>query len=274
MFTRLSELVAGTRRSTVRLRRRGRGAGHGRRAPAVLRDARRGSSERALLRRRSRAAHLPAAVLVARARRRHPRPLEDATGQLPNVTPDPAGSGSAARSGADRRRRQWSRVARDTVSVFNGTPPTIRVLDDEEAEVEAVAEWIGELSRRRSRCRSELGVFVRSEAELERATRAVEAAGLPFVVLDETCRAGPGAVSREHDAPGQGPRVPGRRRDGLRRRGDPARRRASTAIADSADLEDVYKTERHLLYVACTRARDHLLVTGVAPGSEFLEDLG
>ena len=44
-------------------------------------------------------------------------------------------------------------------------------------------------------------------------------------------------------------------------------------IADSADLEDVYKIERHLLYVACTRARDHLLVTGVAPGSEFLEDL-
>ena len=32
-------------------------------------------------------------------------------------------------------------------------------------------------------------------------------------------------------------------------------------------------TERHLLYVACTRARDHLIVTGVAPASEFLDDL-
>jgi integrase len=29
---------------------------------------------------------------------------------------------------------------------------------------------------------------------------------------------------------------------------------------------------RHLLYVACTRARDHLLVTGVSPVSEFLDD--
>jgi ATP-dependent exoDNAse (exonuclease V) beta subunit len=28
-----------------------------------------------------------------------------------------------------------------------------------------------------------------------------------------------------------------------------------------------------LLYVACTRARDHLLVTGVRPASEFLGDL-
>jgi len=46
------------------------------------------------------------------------------------------------------------------------------------------------------------------------------------------------------------------------------------AIGDQADLEEVYDTERHLLYVACTRARDHLLVTAVEPGSEFLEDLG
>jgi superfamily I DNA/RNA helicase len=45
-------------------------------------------------------------------------------------------------------------------------------------------------------------------------------------------------------------------------------------IGDEADLREVYETERHLLYVACTRARDHLLVTGVEPGSEFLEDLG
>jgi superfamily I DNA/RNA helicase len=44
-------------------------------------------------------------------------------------------------------------------------------------------------------------------------------------------------------------------------------------VADEADLQEVYDTERHLLYVACTRARDHLLVTGVAPASEFLDDL-
>ncbi len=35
----------------------------------------------------------------------------------------------------------------------------------------------------------------------------------------------------------------------------------------------VYQTERHLLYVACTRARDYLLVTGVDPESEFLDDI-
>ena len=44
-------------------------------------------------------------------------------------------------------------------------------------------------------------------------------------------------------------------------------------VGDDADLEEVYGTERHLLYVACTRARDRLLVTGVERGSEFLDDL-
>ena len=43
--------------------------------------------------------------------------------------------------------------------------------------------------------------------------------------------------------------------------------------ADEADLIEVYESERHLLYVACTRARDHLLITAVAPGSEFLGDM-
>ncbi len=45
------------------------------------------------------------------------------------------------------------------------------------------------------------------------------------------------------------------------------------SIADNADLEEVYNTERHLLYVACTRARDHLIFSCLEPGSEFLEDL-
>ena len=44
-------------------------------------------------------------------------------------------------------------------------------------------------------------------------------------------------------------------------------------VGDDADLGEVYDTERQLLYVACTRARDQLLVTCVKPGSEFLDDL-
>ncbi len=46
------------------------------------------------------------------------------------------------------------------------------------------------------------------------------------------------------------------------------------AVGDDGDLEETYNTERQLLYVACTRDRDHLLVSGCAPASEFLDDLG
>jgi len=158
-----------------------------------------------------------------------------------------------------------------TVSVFNGTPPAIRLFDDEDAEVAAVAAWIAERAAE-GLAPEELGMFVRSDAEIERATRSVEAAGLPFAVLDERVRPKHGTVtvSTMHLA------------KGLEFRAVvvmacddeviPSQERIET-IADDADLEDIYKTERHLLYVACTRARDHLLVTGVRPGSEFLEDM-
>jgi UvrD-like helicase family protein len=45
------------------------------------------------------------------------------------------------------------------------------------------------------------------------------------------------------------------------------------SVADEVELDDVYETERQLLYVACTRARDRLMVSCVSPGSEFLADL-
>ena len=40
------------------------------------------------------------------------------------------------------------------------------------------------------------------------------------------------------------------------------------------DLEEIYSTERHLLYVACTRARECLLLSGVKPVSDFFADFG
>ncbi len=44
-------------------------------------------------------------------------------------------------------------------------------------------------------------------------------------------------------------------------------------ISDQDELEEVYITERHLLYVACTRAREQLFISATDPESEFLSDL-
>lgn len=159
----------------------------------------------------------------------------------------------------------------DTVSVFNGPPPTIRVFKNQDEEIDAVAAWLADLGKY-GLLPHEIGVFVRSDNQLHRAKAAVIAAKLPFKVLDEHVETASGhvSISTMHLA------------KGLEFRAVvvmacddeviPLQERIET-VGDDADLQEVYDTERQLLYVACTRARDHLLVTAVEPASEFLDDL-
>lgn len=164
-----------------------------------------------------------------------------------------------------------SDIRTDTISVFNGPPPVIRVLQTEGEEINSVGAWLAEQAKA-GVLPHEFGVFVRSEAQLDRAQSAVKVSGLSFKVLDEHVETSSGhvSVSTMHLA------------KGLEFRAVvvmacddeviPLQERIET-VGDDADLQEVYDTERHLLYVACTRARDQLLVTGVEPKSEFLDDL-
>lgn len=158
-----------------------------------------------------------------------------------------------------------------TVSVFSGAAPAVAMVDYVEAEVLQVAGWLKELTAQ-GLAPGEMGVFVRSERELGRARGAVTAAGLESVVLDGSGGEPDGrvAVGIMELAKGLEFRAVAVAAcdDGV----IPSQDRIDE-IGDYADLDDVWETERQLLYVACTRARDHLLVTGVTPGSEFLEDL-
>ncbi|MCS6302552.1 MAG: DEAD/DEAH box helicase [Nitrospira sp.] len=160
---------------------------------------------------------------------------------------------------------------RDTVSIFNGPPPVIEVHNNEKVESETVRAWISEHVKA-GVAPHEFGVFVRSEAQLPRARAAVEQAGIPFKILDEHVEttSGYASISTMHLAKGLEFRavVVMACDDEIL----PLQERIET-VGDDADLQEVYDTERHLLYVACTRARDYLLVTGVKPGSEFLDDL-
>jgi mRNA-degrading endonuclease RelE of RelBE toxin-antitoxin system len=159
---------------------------------------------------------------------------------------------------------------KDTVSVLSGPPAEIRVCMSKAQERELVSAWLAARAKA-GVVPHEIGVFVRSFDEIPRARAAVEQAGLPFKMLDESGDAAAAVtISTMHLAKGLEFRavvvmacddevIPSQQR--------------VEAVGDDADLAEVYETERHLLYVACTRARDELLVTGVEPASEFLDDL-
>ena len=160
---------------------------------------------------------------------------------------------------------------RGTVSIFNGPLPEVRTFITQEEEIGSVSAWLEERSRE-GVAPHEIGVFVRSDAELDRARAAVAKTGLRFKMLDEHVETTSGQISigTMHLAKGLEFRtvVVMACDDEI----IPLQSRIET-VTDDNDLEEIYNTERHLLYVACTRARDHLLVTSVEPASEFLDDL-
>ncbi len=158
-----------------------------------------------------------------------------------------------------------------TISVFNGATPRIQTFPNAELESKAVAAWLRELHEG-GVAAHEIGVFVRSHAELPRAKAALLESGLVFKVVNENLESilEEVSLSTMHDAKGlefkavvvmscDDEIIPSQER--------------IEGVSDEADLEEVYNTERHLLYVACTRARDYLWVSAAEPASEFLADL-
>ena len=149
---------------------------------------------------------------------------------------------------------------RGIVSVFDGPAPLVETFatgeDEASAVGTAVAGWLAD-----DIAAQEIGIFVRTPdlvARARAALRTIEGAdaittapmhlakGLEFrAVVVMACDQGVLPLDdRVADA------------------------------ADEAELDEIYETERRLLYVACTRAREHLLLTGVRPASEYLDDFG
>jgi hypothetical protein len=158
-----------------------------------------------------------------------------------------------------------------TVSVFDGPAPQVALPSDEAAEIEAVSAFITQAVVDGIEP-AEIGVFVRSDARMARARSAVKGAGLDALQLSQRGD-DPGArvsIGTMHLAKGlefKAVVVMACDLEVL-----PLQARIET-VTDEAELDEVYDTERHLFYVACTRARDRLMVSGVAPASEFLQDL-
>lgn len=152
---------------------------------------------------------------------------------------------------------------RGTVSLLSGPAPEFRRFADRDAEIEGVAEWLRRLAEEKGVKAGEVAVFYRSENEYEQAFEAV--AKSPFA------GASPGPkLCPMWDAKGLEYRavvVMACDSDVI-----PSPERIAAADLVTG-LDEIYETERNLLYVACTRARDYLLVTCAGVPSEFLLDL-
>lgn len=152
---------------------------------------------------------------------------------------------------------------RGTVSVFDGPEPSVIMAENEAEEIAAVSDFLRSCTAE-GMAGGDLAILVRSEKQFKRARSAALEAGL---------YKGDGqsiSIVTMHDAKGlefKAVVVMACDDDVI-----PDCERIS-AIGDMAELEAIYDSERHLLYVACTRPRDRLLVTAVRPGSEFLGDI-
>lgn len=158
-----------------------------------------------------------------------------------------------------------------TISVFNGPTPIIQGFSNPTEEQTAVGCWLADRIKE-GLAPHEIAVFVRSDNEIERARSAIAYAKISYKVLDEHVEttSGQASICTMHLAKGLEFRAVA-----VMACDDeiiPLQSRIEM-VAEDSDLEEVYNTERHLLYVACTRTRDQLLVTGVNPVSEFLDDL-
>lgn len=182
------------------------------------------------------------------------------------------------RSQADKLR--WSEIedldenresTKGTVSVFNGPPPTIQEFDSPDEEGFFVGQWLSERIQE-GMAPGEIAVFVRSAVEIRRAEESMISANLLYEIVGNAMNITHNKISilQMHSAKGLEFRAVA-----VMACDDeiiPSQDRIE-AVGDTADLEDTYESERHLLYVALTRARDRLLVTGVKPVSEFIGDL-
>lgn len=160
---------------------------------------------------------------------------------------------------------------RGTVSVFNGPDPEVQTFGNADHEIQGVVDWIKKAVAD-GIVPAEIGIFVRSNDQLARARAAVKLAGYAQLELSERVERPHGriAIGTMHLAKGleyKAVVVMACDDDVL-----PLQERIET-VADESELDEVHDTERNLFYVACTRARDRLLVSGVQPASEFFADL-
>lgn len=147
---------------------------------------------------------------------------------------------------------------RGIVSVFDGPAPEVGTFvteaDEARAVGAAVTDWLAD-----GVAPHEIGIFVRTPDLVVRARAALKEINVVEAITTASMHLAKGLEFRAVCVMACDQGIL------------PLDERVADA-ADEAELDEIYETERRLLYVACTRAREHLLLTGVLPASEYLRD--
>ena len=162
-------------------------------------------------------------------------------------------------------------IAREAVSVLNGPNPKVSVCLNAEDEIAELADWLQVLNGEGIQAK-EIAIFARTESVLtQRGMLAAVGAGLKaFHLSDDSDGDGGIALGTMHRAKGlefKAVAVIGCDQDLL------PLKPVAEAITDPADRSAFGKQERNLLYVAMTRAREHLFVSCAGSPSQFLDQV-
>jgi len=158
-----------------------------------------------------------------------------------------------------------------TISVFNGPIPDAISCKDQADETELVSEWV-KVRLEAGMAPEQIGIIVRSEAQLFRAQAVADSLGLSVQALLGNARPKAGLLSVGVMQLAKGLEFRAVAVMACDAEIVPLESRVELAETQD-DLDEIWQTERQLLYVAATRARENLLLSGVAPVSEYFDDL-
>lgn len=157
-----------------------------------------------------------------------------------------------------------------TISIFDGLEPVVVIAPTEEQEINSAAAFLKEMLAEGIPER-EIGIFCRSNEQIGRAARIAASAGVETKsAIQDNFRNDAVLMGTMHLAKGLEFRavLVVACDEGVL----PLAARIND-VADEFELDEVISTEKQLLYVAATRARERLFISGATPGSDFLEEL-
>lgn len=160
---------------------------------------------------------------------------------------------------------------RSSISIFNGPKPKIKLYENRNDEIDELIEWV-ELQISMQIKNHEIIILTESNTLLRLAEKSLKQSRISCWCLDNDANflyneVGLAKINRVKGLEYRSVAIIGCDEDQF-----PSEEKLKN-IGDNADLDELLILEKNLLYVAITRARDNLLISGIKPGSSYLTEL-